>query len=159
MQKKVGVKIAKKVEKNGRATMILPVQKTKKIAKYSLHGHFCLARPKKKHCTFSPVVFAEDISCSAFAARRLLYAAPFMLLATCYSLLPLCCLQPDYCLVLASLWLDPFFLVARPSPFTAHCLNACYMPLAITFWLLTTQFSLFSVFDSSQDQSPRAPRG
>ena len=138
--------------------MILPVQKTKKIAKYSLHGHFCLARPKKKHCTFSPVVFAEDISCSAFAARRLLYAAPFMLLATCYSLLPLCCLLPDYCLVLTSLWLDPFFLVARPSPFTSHWLNAYYMPMAITCQL-TAQFSLLSVIDSSLNKSQRAPHG
>ena len=32
--------------------------------------------------TFKPVVFAEDISCSSFAARRLLYAGPFMLLRT-----------------------------------------------------------------------------
>ena len=99
--------------------------------------------------TFLPVVLAEDISYSPFAARCLLYASPFMLLTTCYSLLPLCCLLADYCLALASRLLDPFFFVARSSPFTARLLNAYYMPIAITFWQLTTHRSLFSVFDSS----------
>ena len=93
--------------------------------------------------------FAGDISYSPFAARCLLYASPFMLLTTCYSLLPLCCLLADYCMALASRLLDPCFLVARSSPFTARLLNAYYMPIAITFWQLTTHRSLFSVFDSS----------
>ena len=83
--------------------------------------------------TFSPVVLAEDISYSPFVLRCLLYASPFMLLTTCFSLLPLSCLLADYCLALASRWLDPFFLVARPSPFTARLLNAYHMPIAITF--------------------------
>ena len=39
--------------------------------------------------------------------------------------------------------MDPFFLVARPSPFTAYQLNAYYMPLPITCWQLPAQFSLF----------------
>ena len=65
-----------------------------------------------------------------------------------YSLLPLCYLLADYCLALASRLLDPFFLVARSSPFTARLLNAYYMRIAITFWQLTTHRLLFSVFDS-----------
>ena len=105
------------------------------------------------HCvltsTFSPVVLAEDISYSPFTGRCLLYASPFMLLTTCYPLLPLCCLLAVYCLALASRLLDPFFLVARPSPLTARLPNAYYMPIAITCWQLTTHHSLFSVFDSS----------
>ena len=88
------------------------------------------------HCvltsTFSPVVLAEDISYSPFTGRCLLYASPFMLLTTCYPLLPLCCLLAVYCLALASRLLDPFFLVARPSPLTARLPNAYYMPIAIT---------------------------
>ena len=110
--------------------------------------------------TFSPVAYTEEISCSSFAARCLLYAAPFVLLVTCYSQLSLRCLLPDYYLVLASLWLDLFFLVARPSPFTARWLNAYYMLVSITCWQLTAHFSIFfSVFDSSIDKSPRAPCG
>ena len=105
------------------------------------------------HCvltsTFSPVVLAEDTSYSPFTGRCLLYASPFMLLTTCYPLLPLCCLLAVYCLALASRLLDPFFLVARPSPLTARLPNAYYMPIAITCWQLTTHHSLFSVFDSS----------
>ena len=93
--------------------------------------------------------FAEDISYSPFAARCLLYASPFMLLTNCYSLLALCCMLADYCMALASRLLDPCFLVARSSPFTARLLNAYYMPIAITFWQLTTHRSLFSIFDSS----------
>ena len=82
--------------------------------------------------TFSPVVLGEDISYSPFAGRCLLHVSPFMLLTTCYSLLPLCCLLAVYCLALASRLLDPFFLVARPSPLTARLLNAYYMPITIT---------------------------
>ena len=74
--------------------------------------------------TLSPVILAEDISYSPFAARCLLYASPFMLWTTCFLLLPLCCFLADYCLALASRWLDLFFLVARHSPFTARLLNA-----------------------------------
>ena len=48
------------------------------------------------------IVCSEDISYSPFAARCLLYTYPYMLLATCYSILPLCCLLADYCMVLAS---------------------------------------------------------
>ena len=81
--------------------------------------------------TFSPVVLAENISYSPFVLRCLLYASPFMLLTTCFSLLPLSCLLAGYCLALASCWLDPFFLVARPSPFTARLLNAYHMPIAL----------------------------
>ena len=105
------------------------------------------------HCvltsTFSPVVLAEDISYSPFTGRCLLYASPFKLLTTCYSLLPLCCLLAVYCLALASRLLDPFFLVACPSPLTARLPNAYYLPIAITCWQLTTRHSLFSVFVSS----------
>ena len=98
--------------------------------------------------TLWPIVFAEDISCSSFAARCLLYATPFILLTTCYSLLPLCCLLPVYCLVLASRWLDPFFLVARLSSFTARWLNAYFIPLSFTCLQLTARCSLFSGFDA-----------
>ena len=74
----------------------------------------------------------------------------------CSTLLPLCYWQLathcylfvvfspfTYCLTLASHFLDPFFLVARPSPLTARLLNAYYMPIAITSWQLTTHHSLF----------------
>ena len=87
--------------------------------------------------TFSQVVFAEDITYPPFAAWCLLYASPFVLLTTCYSLLPLCCLLADYYLALGSCRLDPSFLVARPSPFTARWLYAYYMPSAITICKLT----------------------
>ena len=79
-----------------------------------------------------------------FALRFSLCAIDNLLL-----LLPLCCLLADYYLALASCRLDPSFLVARPSPFTACWLYAYYMPSAITLWKLTAHGSLFSVFDPS----------
>ena len=93
--------------------------------------------------TFLPVVLVEEINYLPFAARCLRYASLFMLLKTCYSLLPLCCLLVDYCLALASRLLDPFFFVGRSSPFTARLLNAYYVPIAITFWQLATPRSFF----------------
>ena len=108
--------------------------------------------------TFSPIFFAEEISCSSFAARCLLYAASCMLLTTCYSLLPFCCLLPEYCLVLSSRWLEPFFLVARLSPFTARWLNAYFMPFG--YYLLAAHGSLFAFFCFwlVANKSPIAPR-
>ena len=108
--------------------------------------------------TFSPIFFAEEISCSSFAARCLLYAASCMLLTTCYSLLPFCCLLPEYCLVLSSRWLEPFFLVARLSPFTARWLNAYFMPFG--YYLLAAHGSLFAFFCFwlVANKSPFAPR-
>ena len=79
-----------------------------------------------------------------FALRFSLCAIDNLLL-----LLLLCCLLADYYLALASCRLDPSFLVARPSPFTARWLYAYYMPSAITLWKLTAHRSLFSVFDPS----------
>ena len=79
-----------------------------------------------------------------FSLRFSLYAIENLPLTT----LPLCCLLANYCLALGTRLLEPFFFVARPSPFTARLPNAYYMPIAITCWQLTTHRSLFSVFDS-----------
>ena len=107
--------------------------------------------------TFSPDVFAEDISCSSFAARRLLYAAPFMLSATCYSLLPLCCLITVWFLLLTG-WTPSFWLLGhRRSPLVSSMLTTCHRLIpADSSWLF---FRFFSFFDSSLDLLPRAPRG
>ena len=93
--------------------------------------------------------FADDIHCSPFASRCLLYASPFFLLKTCYSFLHLFCSQPIYCSVLAS---RSFVLLSRCLPFAAHrSMAQCFLqPLAFIRSLLKVNRSLFWVVDSAQ---------
>ena len=66
-------------------------------------------------------LFSLKILVARRSLRSLLYAAPLILLVTCYSLLPLTCLLPDYCLVFVSLQLDQVGpLLFRCSPIAVH---------------------------------------
>ena len=97
--------------------------------------------------TFAPVVLAEVISCSPFAARCLLYATPLILndnlLLTATSFPLAARFLFGSCLSLVG----PF-LIASPAPLTAGWHNAYCMPLAITFWHVTGSPFAFFFFDS-----------
>ena len=91
------------------------------------------------------IACSEDISYSPFAARCLLYASPFMLLTTCYSLLPLCCFLA-VCLLLDSCFslLGP--LLSRCSPVTVNRTFAQCLLHANCYYMLTAHDSPFAFF-------------
>ena len=139
--------MAKKLKKSGCATMILPVQKTKKIAKDSLHGHFCLARPKKENNTaHSRQLFSQKILVARHSLHdvysTLLPLSYWQRVTHCY--LFAVCFPITVWFLLLSGWTPSFSLLARRrSPPIGLTLTTCHWLLPASRSRLNFHFFLF----------------